>query len=68
MIGEVYESVSDITERYNVVLFSSVLQYLEPAAKIVADVIKPKPDYVIIERKPVGLPIIFGYRQYMNRL
>ncbi len=49
-----YESISDITEGYNVALFSSVLQYLEHAAEIVADVIKPKPDYVIIERTPVG--------------
>lgn len=49
-----YESVSDIAEKYNFVLFSSVLQYLEHASEIVADVIGPKPDYVVIERTPVG--------------
>lgn len=50
-----YESVSDMTEKYNLVIFSSVLQYLEHAAEIVADVIKTKPNYVVIERTPVSV-------------
>lgn len=50
-----YESVSDMTEKYNLVIFSSVLQYLKHAAEIVADVIKTKPNYVVIERTPVSV-------------
>lgn len=50
-----YESVSDIPENYNLVIFSSVLQYLEHAGELVEDVIKTGPKYVVIERTPVSV-------------
>ncbi len=49
-----YESMSQIKDKCNCILFSSVLQYIDNPAEVAKEAVERAPRYIIIERTPVS--------------